>query len=97
MKSRISKDSWILNRPIAHRGLHGDGVPENSKAAYLAAIASGYPIEMNVQLTADEQLVCFHDDNLKRMTGEDALILWNDCIIDTYEKHTAADKSGDQQ
>lgn len=30
-------------------------------------------------------------------TGENALILWNDCIIETYEKFTAADKSGGQQ
>ena len=30
-------------------------------------------------------------------TGENALILWNDCIIDTYEKNTAAQACGDQK
>lgn len=25
-------------------------------------------------------------------TGENALILWNDCIIDTYEKHCGSDR-----
>ena len=38
------------------------------------AIAAGYPIEMDVQLTKDLEVVVFHDDNLKRMTGENALI-----------------------
>ena len=28
----------FLDRPIAHRGLHGPGVPENSMAAFRAAV-----------------------------------------------------------
>jgi len=47
--------SWIVERPIAHRGLHdrASGVPENSLAAFEAAVAAGYPIELDVQLLAD--------------------------------------------
>ncbi|MCG6904588.1 MAG: phosphodiesterase, partial [Rhodobacter sp.] len=38
----------FLARPLAHRGLHdvSRGVPENSRAAFQAAIDGGYGIEM---------------------------------------------------
>ena len=74
MKSRVPADSWIINLPIAHRGLHGNGAGENTRTAYARAIEKGYPIEMDVQLTKDGELVCFHDDNVKRVTGVDKLI-----------------------
>ncbi|MCA9720594.1 MAG: hypothetical protein KC468_38380, partial [Myxococcales bacterium] len=49
---------WLLERPIAHRGLHdaAPGVtdaPENSLAAIDAAIARGYAIELDVRALAD--------------------------------------------
>lgn len=72
MKSRITPTSWIINTPIAHRGLHGHGVPENSFPAFSRAIEKGYPIETDVQMTSDGKLYCFHDDSLKRMTGLDS-------------------------
>lgn len=58
----------------AHRGLHdrSRGVPENSLPAFLRAAESGYGIEMDVQLTKDEQVVVFHDNTLKRVCGLDA-------------------------
>ena len=62
---------WLVSRPIAHRGLH-DGnlaVPENSLAAAKAAIAGGYAIECDVQLSADGTPHIFHDDTLERLTG----------------------------
>ena len=76
MNCRIGNDHWLLKKPVAHRGLHNieKGIPENSFKAYSAAIESGYPIEMDIQLTSDNVLVCFHDDSLKRMTGVDSLI-----------------------
>lgn len=62
---------WITTRPIAHRGLHrGTAVPENSLAAFEAAIAAHHPIELDVQLLADGHLVVFHDRDLKRLTGQ---------------------------
>ncbi len=62
--------SWLTARPIAHRGLHdaSKGVIENSISAARAAIAAGYGVECDVQLTADGQLVVFHDDSLERLT-----------------------------
>ena len=76
MTQRIDENHWLLKTPVAHRGLHDieNGIPENSFKAYEAAIENGYPIEMDIQLTSDNALVCFHDDNLKRMTGADSLI-----------------------
>lgn len=54
----------------AHRGLHGNGVPENSMAAFRKAVEKGYGIELDVQLTKDRVAVVFHDATLKRMCGE---------------------------
>ena len=58
-------------RLVAHRGLH-DGnrtIPENSLPAFARAVEKGRAIELDVHLTADNQLVVFHDEQLKRMTG----------------------------
>lgn len=61
---------WLVRRPIAHRGLHdrGRGVIENSLSAARAAVAGGYAIECDVQLTADGDAVVFHDFTLDRLT-----------------------------
>lgn len=58
----------------AHRGLHSEGVPENSLPAFDAAVSHGYGIELDVHLSADGGLVVHHDDNIKRLTGEDGKI-----------------------
>ncbi len=55
----------------AHRGLHGDGVPENSLAAFELACREGYGIELDVQLSRDGVVMVFHDYTLSRMTGRD--------------------------
>lgn len=59
---------WLVDAPIAHRGLHGDKVPENSLPAFQAAMQAGYAIELDVRLTADEVPVVFHDARLDRLT-----------------------------
>jgi len=59
----------FLEIPLAHRGLHGPGVPENSRAAVEAAAAAGYGIEIDLQLSADGVPMVFHDASLDRMTG----------------------------
>lgn len=64
----------FLRLPIAHRGLHGPGVPENSMAAFRAAIAAGYGIECDIQRVGDGSAVVFHDDDLPRLTGQDGLM-----------------------
>lgn len=61
----------FLQAPIAHRGLHdrARGVIENSRAAARAAVAGGYGIECDIQLSADGEAFVFHDDGLERLTG----------------------------
>jgi len=64
--------SRLLTRPIAHRGLHHlPDRPENSLAAFQAAIDHNYAIELDVHLLADGHPVVFHDHTLLRMTGID--------------------------
>lgn len=63
--------TWVRAVPIAHRGLHDERLPENSLGAFEAAAAHGFAIELDVQLTADEKVVVFHDENTLRMTGCD--------------------------
>lgn len=59
----------FLSTPIAHRALHDveNGRPENSRAAIRAAIAQGYGIEIDLQLSADKQAMVFHDYDLTRL------------------------------
>lgn len=59
---------WLTTTAFAHRGLHAAGVPENSLAAFEAAVDSGYGIELDVRLTADDEPVVFHDETLSRLT-----------------------------
>lgn len=77
-------EAWerLFDPPVAHRGLWSpDGAPENSLAAFQAACAGGYGVELDVQLTADGEAVVFHDERLERMTGREGRV----------RDHTAAD------
>ncbi len=65
----------LLIAPIAHRGLHGPAVPENSLAAAQAAIAAGYGIELDIQPDASGAPLVFHDYALSRLTGQPGFIL----------------------
>jgi glycerophosphoryl diester phosphodiesterase len=61
---------WLTARPIAHRGLHdaAAGVIENTGTAFSAAIAAGYAIETDLQISADGEAMVHHDDALGRLT-----------------------------
>lgn len=61
--------SWLRDTPLAHRGLHGDGRPENSLPAFVAARDAGYGVELDVHLTSDGVPVVVHDRDLERTTG----------------------------
>ena len=53
---------------FAHRGLHyGSGFPENSLIAFAAALELGAGIECDLRLTADNQILVFHDADAMRM------------------------------
>ena len=65
---------WVVSKPIAHRGLHDEALIENSLGAIEAAVRAGFPIEIDVQASADAKAVVFHDWNLMRLTGCDERI-----------------------
>lgn len=66
---------------IAHRGLHKKGVPENSMAAFSAAVDKKIAVELDVRLTKDGKIVVFHNKNLLRMCSVEA-----DVCDFTYEQ-----------
>lgn len=78
----------------AHRGLHdrAAGRPENTMGAFRAAVEAGYGIELDVRLTKDEELVVFHDENLKRLCGREESI----CDL-TYEELRECRVGGTQE
>jgi glycerophosphoryl diester phosphodiesterase len=65
-------EAWerLFSPAIAHRGLWSPGgAPENSLAAFQAACAAGYGVELDVRLSADGEAMVFHDERLERLTG----------------------------
>ncbi len=73
---RHSDRALLGGMRIAHRGYHSmkANCPENSLNAFSEAIEKGYPIENDIHITADGEVVVFHDDTLLRMCGEDKII-----------------------
>jgi glycerophosphoryl diester phosphodiesterase len=61
---------WLTARPVAHRGLHDaqKGIIENTPSAFQAAIAGGYGIECDLQISADGEAMVHHDGALGRLT-----------------------------
>lgn len=66
-----AQEKPFLGWCYAHRGLYAkdQSVPENSMAAFAAAVDAGYGIELDVQFSSDKEVVVFHDDRLNRVTG----------------------------
>ena len=67
---------WLTAKPIAHRGLHdaANGIVENTAGAVQAALAAGYGIEVDLQISADGEAMVHHDAVLGRITeGEGRL------------------------
>lgn len=62
--------AWLTAGPYAHRGMHGAGRPENSLAAFRAAIEAGEGIELDVQACRGGRAVVFHDASLDRLCGQ---------------------------
>ena len=60
---------------FAHRGLHdGAYFIENSLVAFAAALERGAGIECDLRLTADDQIIVFHDLDALRLCGSHAVI-----------------------
>ena len=58
---------------VAHRGLAGHA-PENSQAAYAAALELGLGLEIDLNVTADEHIVMIHDRSLERTTNGQGMV-----------------------
>ena len=58
--------SFLLHSPIAHRGLHNaaKNIPENSFAAFQYALIKKVPVEFDIRLLKDGQIVVYHDATL---------------------------------
>lgn len=74
--TRVPLPEAFLRLPLTHRGLHdhANGVIENSLSAFRAAIDAGYGIELDIQLSADNEAVVFHDDTLDRVAEASGLV-----------------------
>jgi len=69
MDNYMKDMNLFIKNYIAHRGLYTNDIPENSLEAFLNASSNGYDIEFDLQLSKDDKIVVFHDDNLLRMCG----------------------------
>lgn len=67
MRRRAVPD-WLTRWEYAHRGLHGNGVPENSLMGARLAIDAGLGIECDIQRSQDDWPMVFHDWELDRLT-----------------------------
>lgn len=75
---RSTLDTDFFDRPpprvFAHRGASGR-FPENTVAAFEAAIALGAPyLELDIHCSRDGEIVVHHDDDLRRTAGADQRI-----------------------
>ena len=86
--------SGLTGHHYAHRGYfdNNSAAPENSMAAFRAAIDAGYGIELDVQMSADGVPMVFHDGDLERMCGVSGKIWEYTCaelqqmrLLDTEE------------
>lgn len=76
LRGRTGHPGWerLSGWKYAHRGLHDSEKPENSMAAFRAALEKGYGIELDLHLLQDGNLAVIHDSALKRTTGADGRI-----------------------
>jgi glycerophosphoryl diester phosphodiesterase len=78
----------MVAKIYAHRGASNDA-PENTLAAFRLAMEQGAEgIELDVQMTADGQLVVIHDETLDRTTNGHGLV-----VAHTYEEIKGLDAS----
>ena len=66
IKLNMKNTNFLKNNLIAHRGIHNKYI-ENTIPAFQEAINLNHPIELDVRLTKDKEIIVFHDSNLKRI------------------------------
>jgi glycerophosphoryl diester phosphodiesterase len=90
IRGRAGHKGWagLENWNYAHRGLHDDEKPENSMAAFRAALEAGCGVELDVHLMRDGNLAVIHDSSLKRTAGADVRI--EDLVTEDLANHHLA-------
>ena len=79
--------TWLKDTLITHRGLHGvEELIENTRASFLAAMNSGFGIELDTNILKDGTIVVFHDKNLKRLCGVDLAL--KDLTFEQLQSYT---------
>ena len=73
-KKVLSKINPLFLGGIAHRGFHNEEFTENGMKAFENALKHGLPIELDVHLTKDNDLIVCHDEDLVRTTGKSGII-----------------------
>lgn len=61
--------AWLREVPLAHRGAHGPGRPENTLAAFAAARDAGVGVELDVHRSRDGVPVVVHDPEVVAADG----------------------------
>ena len=78
LQPRTGQPGWerLGDVRYAHRGLHDleQGRPENSMAAFRAAVEGGFGAELDLHLMADGRLAVVHDSDLSRVCGKKVFI-----------------------
>ena len=59
---------------ISHRGLITKYSKENSLKSFKKSFELGYSLETDLRYTKDEEIICFHDPNLRRIYNLDYII-----------------------
>ena len=54
---------------IAHRGVHNSKIIENTIPAFYKCVHKKYIIELDIHILMDNEIVIYHDFNIKRLTG----------------------------
>ncbi len=68
----IPSNYFLINRPVAHRGIFDNKIVfENTLLSTIKAIKEGYPVEADLRITKYNEVIVFHDNNIKRLTGID--------------------------
>ena len=81
----MKQKNFLTKTIIAHRGIHYKYL-ENTIPAFNEALKRNYTIEFDIRNTKDNQLVVFHDNNLKRIFGINREI--DDLTLQEIKKYT---------
>ena len=73
-KKVLSRINPLFLSGIAHRGFHNEEFTENGMKAFENALKHGLPIELDVHLSKDNELIVCHDEDLLRTTGKQGII-----------------------